>query len=165
MELSPIAGWSEFFTAAAGAAAGLAGLVFVSLSINLTRILETPLIVGRAAETMLLLAGALGGTLVCLVPHLSALRLGLFLGAVAGPTWALPMLIQWRAFRSGKYFRLSYEVLRAVCFQVAALPGVLAALSLCGLLPGGIGWYAAGVILSFLVAILNAWVLLIEILR
>jgi hypothetical protein len=165
MELSPITGWTEFFTAAVGAVAALAGLVFVALSINLARILETPAVVGRAAETMLLLAGALAGTLVCLIPHLTALKLALLLGLFAVPTWFLPMILQWRVYRAKKYYRLSYEVGRAINHQVATLPGVLAVLSLCGLIPGGIGWYAIGVILSIIIAILNAWVLLVEILR
>jgi hypothetical protein len=75
------------------------------------------------------------------------------------------MLLQWRVYRAKKYYRLSYEVGRAINHQIATLPGVLGVLSLCGWIPGGIGWYAIGVILSIIIAILNAWVLLVEILR
>jgi len=38
-------------------------------------------------------------------------------------------------------------------------------LALCGLLPGTVTPFAAGVILSMLVAMFNAWVLLVEIIR
>ena len=76
MEASAIASWSDFFVAGAGAASALAGLVFVSLSINLARIIELPGVSGRAAETIILLAGTLAGTLVWLIPHLSPERLG-----------------------------------------------------------------------------------------
>jgi hypothetical protein len=56
-------------------------------------------------------------------------------------------------------------VLRAILHQVATVPGVLGGLSLCGLLPGGITWFAGGVIACMLVAMFNAWILLVEILR
>ena len=49
-------GWSNFLVAVAGAAGALAGRVFVSLSINLARILALPGVTGRAAETLILLA-------------------------------------------------------------------------------------------------------------
>jgi len=49
------AGWTDFLVAAAGATGALVGLVFVGLSINLTRILALPGVSGRAAETVLLI--------------------------------------------------------------------------------------------------------------
>jgi type IV secretory pathway TrbD component len=165
METSAIAGWSEFLVAAAGAVGALAGLLFVSLSINLARIIEAPGISGRAAETIILLAGTLAGILVLLMPHLSPAHLGMALATVAVPTWFIPMAIQFRVLRERKYYRRSYEVSRVVLYQVAALPGVLACVALGGFIPGGIAWFAVGVILSMLVAVLNAWVLLVEILR
>lgn len=57
--------------AAAGASGALVGLVFVALSINLARILALPSVPGRAAETILLLASALIGILLALIPGLS----------------------------------------------------------------------------------------------
>jgi hypothetical protein len=56
-------------------------------------------------------------------------------------------------------------MLRAFLFQLAALPGILAALVLRGIVPGTITAFAATVILSMLVAMFNAWVLLVEIIR
>jgi hypothetical protein len=165
MGSSPIAGWSEFLVATAGAIGALAGLVFVSLSINLARIIGLPGVSGRAAETILLLAGTLAGTLTALIPHLSAPRLGLALAVVTIPTWAAPILIQARSVRDRTYYRPWHAVVRAILHQAATLPGVLAVLALCGLLPGGIAWFAVGAILSMLVAMYNAWILLVEIMR
>src|SRR6185437_11799985 len=71
MENPIVSGWSDFFVAAAGAAAALAGLVFVSISINLSRIIEARGVSGRAAETMVLLSGALASSLITLFPHIS----------------------------------------------------------------------------------------------
>ena len=49
--------------------------------------------------------------------------------------------------------------------QMAALPVVVCGVSLvCGR-GGGLYWLVAGVVLSFVCALLDAWVLLIEILR
>jgi hypothetical protein len=59
METSAITGWPEFLVAAAGAVGALAGLLFVSLSINVARIIETPAVSGRAAETAVLNAWVL----------------------------------------------------------------------------------------------------------
>lgn len=165
MEHSVIAGWSEFMVAAAGVAGALAGLVFVTLSINLSRIIASPGVPGRAAETIILLAGALAGTLVALVPHWSAAHLAWTLAAVTVPTWLAPMVIQARSIRQHAYQTRALAVLRVVLLQIATLPGVLASGALLGFVPGGIGWFAFGVIASLLVGIFNAWILLVEIVR
>lgn len=165
MEHAVILGWSEFFVASAGAAGALAGLVFVTLSINLARIIELPGVTGRAAETILLLAGCLAGSLVALVPYLTKEQLGGWLLAVAAPMWFAPMVIQAQAVRRRTYHRPQLLLLRAVSHQVATLPCVLAGLALVGLLPGGIAWFAFAVVASMLVALFNSWVLLVEIMR
>jgi modulator of FtsH protease len=165
--MEPLAtpGWSDFFVAAAGAAAALAGLVFVSISINLEKIIAAPGIVGRAAETIILLSGTLAVCLIALIPHLSAPQLGAALLAASTLKWIVCVLIQFQTFRARTYYRRPLAVLRALLLQVATLPAIWGALALRGVVSGGIGEIAAAVILSILVAMFNAWVLLIEILR
>jgi modulator of FtsH protease len=165
MDSSAIAGWSGFLTAAAGSAAALAGLLFVAISINLARVIEIPGVSGRAGEAIILLSGTLASTLAALIPHLSAMQLGIALLVIAVPTWFGPVVMQAQSIRTRTYFRPSYAVSRALLHQAATVPGILAGLSLIGLLPGGMTWLAVGAIFSMLVAIHSAWVLLVEILR
>src|SRR5918911_1564694 len=65
-----MADWHDFLLAAAGAAAVLAGLVFVGLSINLDMIMSNPTygLPGRALEALVLLMAVLIVTCLLLVP-------------------------------------------------------------------------------------------------
>ena len=165
METAILHGWSDFFVAAAGAASALAGLVFVALSINLARIIELPGVSGRAAETIIVLAGALTLALVALIPGHSEASLSLAVLGVAGLSWLLPLSIQVRHIRLRAYHRRGLVALRLVLHQLATLPAIIAGLVMLGSNPGGMMWLALGIILSMLVAIFSAWVLLVEILR
>ena len=161
---SAIPGWSDFFVAVAGVAGALMGLVFVGLSINLDKIIHVPTSIGRAAETLMLLAGVVSIALITLVPVRGAGDLGVLLLLVAVPVWLVPMLGQIRAIRRHLFAR-RFVVSRVVLHQIGALPLVIGAVGVAGLVPAGIGLVAAGCILSMLVAMLGAWVLLVEILR
>jgi hypothetical protein len=165
MEAGVIAGWKDFLIASAGAAGALAGLVFVALSINLKEILSMPGVPGRAGETVILLAAALIGALVALIPGQPPPVLGLLLLVVGLPAWAMPTILQLRGFFTRDYYTVRNQIFRIALYQVATLPVLLAGLSLRGYLAGGLNWLAAFVILSLFVALFNAWVLLVEILR
>ena len=165
MEASVIAGWSDFLVAAAGVAGALAGLVFVAISINLTRIITMPDVSGRASETLIVLGGTLAGTLVALIPHLSAAQLGGGLLLTTVPTWALPTLIQLRSITQRTYYRGWQAAGRVLLHQLATLPGIATCLGLCGVLQVDFTWFAATVIASLLLSMFNAWILLVEILR
>jgi hypothetical protein len=65
---APTADWANFFVAEVGASAALAGLVVVAISINLSRILSFPQLPVRAAESLLMLVGALLLASLGLVP-------------------------------------------------------------------------------------------------
>jgi hypothetical protein len=165
MESSAI-NWSNYFAASSSAAATLAGLVFVALSINLKQILELPTVSGRAAETIILLAASLGVSLAALIPGLTMQHLGLVLLAITLPTWVVPVIIQLRVLGKNDYpGARTHSLIRAFLHQFAALPGVVGACALYFQVAAGNLWLAAGITISMLVALLNAWVLLVEILR
>jgi hypothetical protein len=79
------------------------------------------------------------------------------------PAWGLPTVLQIKDLLRRQYLR--YNLWRFVLYQAATLPLLLAGLSLRGYLTGGLAWFALAVVLSISVALLNAWVLLVEILR
>jgi modulator of FtsH protease len=166
METSAIPGWSDFFVGAAGVAGALAGLLFVAISINLAEIIKLPSAINRAGETLLVLAGVLSVALVSLVPAQSLHHLGAIVLVAAVPVWFFPILTQIKSLRHHHYKHLAHVTIRGALHQIGTLPILIGALGLYGEIANvGIGWVAAGCILSMLVAMFSAWVLLVEILR
>jgi len=159
------AGWSDFLVASSGATGALAGLVFVALSINLGKILTLEGVPERAGETILLLASGLIGSLAALIPHETPSQLGLWLIVLWLPTWLVPTLIQIHDFAKRRYYRAYQAIIRFLLFQAATVPLLLAGMSLMGHFSGGLLWFASGLIISLIVALYNAWVLLVEIMR
>jgi Tol biopolymer transport system component len=82
-----VGAWGEFFVAQAGAAAVLAGLVFVGVSINLGKIVAIPSMPSRALEAMVLLVVILVQSSLMLVPEQSLTALGFEVLAVALVVW------------------------------------------------------------------------------
>jgi hypothetical protein len=162
--------WHDFLLAAAGAAAVLAGLVFVGVSINLDTIMSNPGygLADRALEALVLLVAVLIATILLLVPAQGTGLAGAELLAVGLVDWAVVVIIQVLVLRNWRSLEPAFRwhfVPRVILCQVATLPIVAAGVSVMGWGVGGLYWLVAGVVLSFLVAVLDAWVLLVEIHR
>jgi hypothetical protein len=162
--------WHDFFLTVAGAAAVIAGLVFVGVSINLDTIMSNPTygLAGRALEALVLLVAVLIATILLLVPAQGTGLAGAELLAVGLVDWAVVVIIQVLVLRNWRSLEPAFRwhfVPRVILCQVATLPIVAAGVSVMGWGVGGLYWLVAGVVLSFLVAVLDAWVLLVEIHR
>ena len=162
--------WSDFSVAQVGASAALLGLVFVGMSINLKEFVGTPVLVNRAIEAILLLGTVLVTATAVLMPGQDRDALGIEL-IVVGVLVALAVLRLQRG--SSTYVvpagdrgptrgsLLSRRVLGLGSAVLIVVAGVL----LLAEAGGGLYWWPAAVVAAYIGAIVNAWVLLVEILR
>ncbi len=157
--------WGNFFVASAGAAAGLAGLLFVALSINLARILNIPGLAARAGETFIPLAATLIISLLALVPDQAIGIFGGDLICIGGIAWVTSTVIQFRAIRARHYVKVWHLFMRLSVNQPGNISVLIAGFSLVFKFPGGLLWLVPAVVLAFTGAMLNSWILLVEILR
>ncbi len=162
--------WNDFFLAAAGAAAVLAGLVFVGVSINLDMIMSNPTygLAGRALEALVLLVAVLIVTILLLVPAQGMVLAGAEVVTVGLVDWAAIVAIQVLQLRNWHSLEASLRwhfVPRVVLGQIATLPLLAAGIAVLSWGVSGLYLLVVGVILSFLVAVGDAWILLVEIHR
>ena len=88
--------------------------------------------------------------------------------AVGVLDWGLVVIIQGLVLRNWRSLEPAFRwhfVPRVVLCQVTTLPILAAGVGLLGWGISGLYWLVVGVVLSFLVAVLDAWVLLVEIHR
>jgi hypothetical protein len=162
--------WHDFFLATAGAAAVLAGLVFVGVSINLEMIMANPIygMAGRAVEALVLLVAVLIVSTLLLVPAQGMVLAGVEVMAVGVAAWGAIVAIQLLQLPNLRSLETTFRrhfVARVVLGQVATLPIVAAGVGVLLWGVGGLYLLVAGVMLSFFVAVEDAWVLLVEIHR
>jgi hypothetical protein len=158
--------WSDFFVAEVGASAALAGFVIVAISINLARIISFPWLPGRAAETLVAPTGVLIVSSYMLVPRQPAAQLAVELVATGAAMWLVPMIIQLRTARrqSGVVPRRSL-VVRFALTQVSSVPIIASGVLMWNGAANAVAWMVPGVIASLISTVINAWVLLVEIVR
>jgi hypothetical protein len=181
------AAWGSFFTALVTAAAALTGLLFVAVSINLSKIVpvrkaddgtvvraaddgavvraaDDGVLAARAAETLssLLLVVVTGA--LTFVPQVTRL-LGLELILLAGPMLAVTTRTQLRHWRKNRDQPLYWTVSRMSTTAAGTVPATWAGISLAAHWGGGLYWLAAAALAGIVGAVLNAWVLLVEIIR
>jgi modulator of FtsH protease len=157
--------WSTFFSAEAGASAALTGLIFVAISINLRRILKMRQLVARSAKALFLLMGILLASTACMAPGQTIRVLGCELATLGALVWILTTVTQHKANHNNPYVKMHQLILQVVLAQFAAIPLIAGGVSLMLGFGGGLYWLVAGTVFSFIAALIDAWVLLIEILR
>jgi modulator of FtsH protease len=157
-------GWHDYFVAGAGAAAALTGLLFVSISINLQQILESPSLPRRAVCTLSVLVVLLVAALFCLAPGQSRTVLAIELATIGVIVTGQILVLFQRSPRS------PYEPRWARPIQIGLLLAptmalVVGGISLAVETGGGLYWIMAAFALGFVGATANAWVFLVEIQR
>jgi hypothetical protein len=157
--------WTAFFTAITEAAAALAGLLFVAVSINLDNILKsTTLPPARAAETLATLVFVMISSALALVPQDVEL-LGAEILVIAVPLTAITVRTQLKFQRQKPDSPLMWSVSRAAASGVALVPGMIAGVSLAAHWSGGLYWLVPTALLGIAGSVYSAWVLLVEIVR
>ncbi|POH68094.1 MULTISPECIES: hypothetical protein [Cryobacterium] len=165
MDETVTTGWGDFAVAMVGAAAALAGLVMVAISVNIREILALPGLTARAAAAVgsLVLVVVTGGLL--LVPGQPGAVLGVEVLVAVAPAVVLHTIsLRHRARNSasGRFSLALYLPLAALQLLPFALGAVLLIVTSTST---GIYLVAAGVILTVIGSMIDAWVLMVEILR
>jgi hypothetical protein len=157
--------WTSFFTAETAAFATLTGLVFVALSINLKTILEHPGVAGRSGEALIVMVGPVLLGLAGLIAHQEQIALGIEWLIVGCAAWMVVTAIMISG-RQAMRERTRREILvRVVGTQFATLPMIVAGGLLVARVDQGFYWQAGAAAACLVAGIVDAWVLLVEILR
>jgi len=162
-------GWGDLLACAGGAAAVLAGLIFVGLSVNMTTLLQLDkergqnFLTGRALEAFVALLNVLLICVVALTPHILTGVLAAFILLTATTSAISPV----RALRSAnREERRSPTLLQRIAFAFS----LTLCLLVCGVTlavghGGGLLWLPAAFVIAIVLASVNSWVLLVEVLR
>jgi hypothetical protein len=158
--------WNNFFLGELGASAALAGLLFVSVSVNQTRILALGRMADRGLEALAMLLLVIVVASLPLVPGQPLRLLGaeILASGIFAFVAILPLQRAYLGSTEPAYLRQSSRMVainRVAVMLIILAGGVLACRG------DGIGLYflPPGILLTFIASGANAWVLLIEINR
>lgn len=155
--------WHDYMVAQAGASAALLGLIFVGIAINLDRMLKAPVILNRAGAALLMLLSVLITSSLALVPNESPRSLGTSFLVIGAVIWVLVTLLSVSILRGTEPDLRNKALVVFVLRQVAILPLVVAGALLRSGNENGLNWVVYAFTMTVVVALLEAWVILVEI--
>jgi hypothetical protein len=162
-------GWGDLFVCAGGATAALSGLIFVAVSVNIQAILEADkddgrnFLTGRALEALAALLTVLVISIVELTPDIHPAVLAAFLLLTAAGSTISPIRALYVS--RGQGTPSATMVLRLITATALTFTLAAAGVTLAAGHGGGLFWLPAAFVLAITVAAINAWVLLVEVIR
>lgn len=157
--------WNDLFVASAGAAAALAGLLIVAMSVNVQVIISIPSMTSRAGTAIVSLIVAAVVSICVLIPGQSAVAVGIEVLIISGAACGVAVNSALKILRAHAPEARAAALAKGTIAAVPVLLFLIGGGLLCASLPVGLYWLAAGIVAVFIVSVLNAWVLLVEILR
>src|SRR6185312_7685581 len=116
--------WGEFFVAVAGAAAALAGLIIVAMSVTIKQILASPALPSRAASTVSSMVLILVVSVLALIPHQPDLAFGTEVVLASAVGLVPPAVMVRRMARDSSYQRSALS--RTLIGLIGVVPVALA---------------------------------------
>lgn len=158
-----LADWHEQFIMVGGAAAAIAGLIFVAVSLNHEHILDAPALPSLAAQTLGLLIGLVLLSVIMLTPDQPHAMAGSSITGLGVLSFAFVTIANIRVGIHDS--RRWWTVSRLLLGTVATVPMIVGGVSFLAGAGGGLYWLTLDVVAAILVAVYYAWILLIEIRR
>ncbi|UDY37306.1 hypothetical protein [Dermatobacter hominis] len=160
-----IEAWHDFALMIGGAAAALAGLLIVAMSINVDQILKFDDLPPRAAGALITMLSPLVLAIVLLIPGQSDTVLAVELVVLAVALgWVLLDRLGYRPTQGGQTVR-QWLIGTGGPLTVLVVSLLLAGIGIGTGTIGGLAWLAPAVLAAVLSGTAQAWVLLIEIRR
>ena len=157
--------WVNFFTAIVGAVATLTGLIFVGVSISLNKILQLPQLPNRAIGALVILMNVLICAVICIVPSQSALVLGLELLSLCIAAWIITFTLDIKMLKLAEPALKTNYWINLALNQLTLIPGFISGVLLIGSGFKALYWLVPFIVFSIIKAVIDAWVLLIEVHR
>lgn len=155
-------GWNDFFVAQAGASAALTGLIFISISISLAELMVYRPLLLRAATSLVLLLAVLVTSSLLLAPQQSIRTAGLEVLGVGGVSWLATTVLSVAGIRKSAPQHRHFAWIALAGTEIAAIALVVAGIVLLSRGTDGLYWLLPAFTTSFVVALVNGWVLLVE---